>query len=311
MVNYVYICSAGHSGSTLLDLLLGTHSNVETVGEISHLSKNIALNTKCTCGMPVRSCDVWGEVLNIVDDQLGVDVYKDPYSLNMGYSKASVVVDEAHQNNLYLLKRKIVLGFYYLKLRFGIKLLAKPLASLDESINHTYAVYNAIRKVQKVDVVVDSSKEYLKAIGIYKKSPDRTRIIVLTRDGRGVFYSNLKRGYTLKRSLNAWKRLYARAMPLLKQHVESEHILHVKYEDLAENAAREAARICEFIGLNYESEMLDFSGKVHHSTNGNDMRFSKSSEIRIDKAWKEKMSIEQLRYFNRHAGKLNRDFGYQ
>ena len=45
MVDWIYICSAAHLGSTLLDLLLGSHSRVASLGEISKLLKNIALNT--------------------------------------------------------------------------------------------------------------------------------------------------------------------------------------------------------------------------------------------------------------------------
>jgi hypothetical protein len=311
MVNYVYICSAGHSGSTLLDLILGSHSKASTLGEISHLSKNIALNTKCTCGRPVRECESWMQVFDSVGDQIGADVVRDPYALNMGFPRASVVIDEAHQTRFYLIKRKLILGLYYLKVRFSTKLFDWLLWPFDESIRHSFLVYDTVRRTLNADMVVDSSKEYLRAIGIYKHRPEKVRIILLTRDGRGVFYSNLKRGFSRRSSLNAWKLHYSRSLPLLKKQVDERDILRVRYEDLAMNTAEEVARLCEFLGLTYEYQMLDFSSKVHHSTNGNNMRFSTSSEIKLDSSWRDKISKKDLEYFDKRAKSLNRDLGYQ
>lgn len=308
---YVYICSAGHSGSTLLDLLLGSHSTAATVGEISHLSKNVALNTQCTCGVSVRSCKVWGEVLGLVGRELGVDLLKDPYALNMGYPRATIVVDRAHQNQRYLFKRKGLLALYYLKMRYGLDVLDPFLGSIDESVTHNFLIYDAVRKVLGADVIVDSSKEYLKGIAVYKKRPDKVRILLLTRDGRGVYYSNLKRKFSREHSVNSWKRHYARALPLLERHVDPNHILQVRYEDIAGNTAGEVSRICEFLGLEYEPEMLEFATHVHHSTNGNDMRFSNSSHISIDTSWRQKLTEAQVRYFEAKAGWLNRELGYE
>jgi hypothetical protein len=105
MVKYIYICSADHSGSTLLDLLLGSHPRAAPLGEISQLPKNIALNTPCTCGTAVRLCLVWRDVLCLMGEHLGTDLMRDPYALNLGYPKASVVIDTAHQNSAYLIRR--------------------------------------------------------------------------------------------------------------------------------------------------------------------------------------------------------------
>ena len=55
MAKYVYISSAAYSGSTLLDLLLGSHSRIESLGEISFLAQDLAVNNRCTCGTPVRA----------------------------------------------------------------------------------------------------------------------------------------------------------------------------------------------------------------------------------------------------------------
>jgi len=311
MVKYVYICSAGHSGSTLLDLLLGSHSRIASLGEIDHLSKNLALNTVCACGQLVRACPVWNEVISRVGARLGLDIMRNPYALNMGYPKASVVIDHQHQTRLYLLRRKILLGLYYLRARFGAiapRVLAR---AVEPAMANNVLVFDTVRDVLGVDVVVDSSKSYLKAVALYLHDPKSVRILLLTRDGRGVCWSNLKRGTPREQAVSAWRKQYARALPLLERRVKKDHMLQVKYEALTANPASELARICSFVGQPYEPQMLDFRSKVHHVTNGNDMRLESSSKVKTDTEWQKQLTAEDLAYFDRHGGALNRVLGYQ
>ncbi len=62
----VYVCSAGHSGSTLLSLVLGGQPGLAGFGEIAQTVKRMHDRPKpCTCGqMP---CPVWEPVLQEVD----------------------------------------------------------------------------------------------------------------------------------------------------------------------------------------------------------------------------------------------------
>jgi Sulfotransferase family len=310
MIKYVYICSAGHSGSTLLDLLLGSHSRIASLGEIDHLPKNLALNTLCSCGSPVRSCAVWSEVISRLSNKLAIDLMADPYALNMGYPKASVVIDRQHQTVIYLLRRKILLGLFYLRARFGAivpEIFARPVESAAEN---NLLVFDTVRDVLGVDMIVDSSKSYLKAVALYLHDPQSVRILLLTRDGRGVCWSNLKRGVARRQAVTSWRNQYARALPLLKQHVNSEHMLQVKYEDVAASPSTQLMRICAFLEQPFEPQMIDFRGKVHHVTNGNDMRLDGPSQMRVDRDWENRLTSEDLWYFERHAGSLNRELGY-
>jgi hypothetical protein len=61
----VAIASAGHSGSTLLDLLIGNHSKVSSAGEMNRLTLH-ATDRVCACGATVTSCDHWNRVRGAV-----------------------------------------------------------------------------------------------------------------------------------------------------------------------------------------------------------------------------------------------------
>jgi hypothetical protein len=308
-VNYIFICCSGHSGSTLLDLLLGSNSNIASLGEINQLPKNISLNTRCTCGQPVRSCKLWKKVISKLNFELGIDILSNPYALNLGFTNPLNVKDKIHQSRAYHTKRKLIKGLRYIELRYDLHFLRPFIRPIYDGIENTFRLYDAVREILPCDLIVDSSKSYLEAVGVYLARPEKVRIILLTRDGRGVFYSYLKRGFPRKALYN-WKNHYVRALPLLQKHVNPEHLTKIRYEDLANNSSRELERICKFIKVDYESTMLNFANHVHHITNGNNMRFNSSSEIKNDDAWRQKLSERDISFFENKAGGLNRMLGY-
>jgi hypothetical protein len=69
----IYILASSHGGSTLLDLLLGSHPEIESVGEIERFYRflkdfreNEGVDRRCTCGEHVENCKFWGAVRNEV-----------------------------------------------------------------------------------------------------------------------------------------------------------------------------------------------------------------------------------------------------
>ena len=57
----VYVVSRAHSGSTLLDLLVSSHSDVQSVGEAKMFQ--LEPTKRCTCGAPSWStCEFWSAV---------------------------------------------------------------------------------------------------------------------------------------------------------------------------------------------------------------------------------------------------------
>lgn len=295
----IYILSAGRSGSTLLNMLLGSHPTLIAVGELTHLPKNIALNTDCSCGRQVRSCDLW----RVVAERMGA--LNDPYSMDLGFIGATKVVDRKKLTRAYKIQWKLHRALMYAAWRARL-----PIESprFKASIKTTLALYDMIRDVSGAKGIVDASKDYLKGIGIYKAS--NAKVILLTRDGRASFYSRLKSGFSRQRSLKAWHNYYAHALPLIRKHVSGDRLLQLRYEDLATDPARELARTCSFIGIEYDASMLNFRDSVHHVVNGNRMRTGSESIIKPDLAWKTELSAADRAFFDSHAGALNASLGY-
>ena len=59
---YVYIMGRGHSGSTILDIILGSSAAVESLGELVSGLGRCAAGEQCSCGSPMRECVFWCEV---------------------------------------------------------------------------------------------------------------------------------------------------------------------------------------------------------------------------------------------------------
>jgi hypothetical protein len=174
-----------------------------------------------------------------------------------------------------------------------------------------HELYRTVAAASSKALMIDSSKHYLEAVSLYRAAPERTKILLLVRDGRAVLYSGLKRRKERRVALDSWLRHYTRALPLLESQIAPGDILRVRYEGLAADPARELRRICEFIGVAFDAQMLDFGSRVHHVLAGNDMRLERGSTIRMDGAWRGRLTPDDLDYFERRAGALNRALGYE
>lgn len=310
LASTLYICSAGHSGSTLLDLMLGSHSSIESLGEITQLPKNIALNTECCCGRAIRDCDFWKSVIGKLDSELGLDVFSKPYSLNLGFINATDVVDREHQNKVYDMRRKLSYALRFAALKHRLPIPTAATGTILDGVINKAALYEAVIGITDSQYVVDSSKHYIEAVSQYLAFPERTRIIFLVRDGRAVFYSGVKRGYGRERSLGAWLNTYSRALPLIEGYVPDADVFRVKYEDLVSQPQQVLSDIAEFAGIDFEESMLNFVNGECHIANGNNMRFAASSELKLDTSWVNNLAAADLAYFESHAGQLNRALGY-
>jgi hypothetical protein len=307
---YVFICAAGHSGSTLLDLLLGAHPQGFSLGEITQLPKNISLDSVCSCNEKLSDCRFWRPVITEFGRSIDIDLWDDPYTLNLGFIKAGREIDPAHQTPSRMALRKVAYGIEYARLRWQTPLPAVFRQSIEQGAKNKVNLFRFILDYTGKQFVVDSSKHYLGGLGLHRAAPDETRVIHLVRDGRAVFNSGISRGMRPDAALKAWTRHARRSSTLLEKYIPESALLTVRYEALASNPESELRRVCEFLGAEFSAQMLDFAAADSHIANGNRMRFGHTSEIRLDERWRDELPKPMLNYFERRAGMLNRQLGY-
>jgi len=76
-IKITYIASLSHSGSTILGIILGAHSDTICLGEIyPSLLYGKGQSDVCTCGQPFSSCPIWG---NFSESKTTLENYAESY----------------------------------------------------------------------------------------------------------------------------------------------------------------------------------------------------------------------------------------
>lgn len=268
----VFILGSGHCGSTLLDMLLGSHSKVCGVGEVDTLVRRVKKHEQCTCKKKIGQCNFWKPILKKVKTSSGWKVARKKINTLSGRSR-----------------------FYRVR--------SQARVPVEEYIKNQEQLYTVVQEESGCKVIVDSSKNAARVALLAKSRIIQPVVIHLIRDGRGVLYSYLKKYKSILPYLWKWVASNIK-VELLHRRTNVPYVL-VKYGDLANNPKSELKRILSVVGLSFEKEMLSFRNNIQHQIGGNRMRLRSSEEIREDTEWKEALSYSQKVILFALAGWMN------
>lgn len=300
----VFIFAAGHSGSTLLSLMVGAHSKAFYVGEFHALSRWVNENKMCGCGSSIKECEFWKNVRNQYIAIHGLDFFVYPKKL-LTYEAYNILTSRNYGFKLY--NAMTYLGDAY-KFFAPFKMFT---SNRWQKLKQTYvALCNVVSDISKKEIIVDSTRSYRRIYKLYCEYPNLIKVLYLVRDGRAVCHSNVRKlGFPMKKAAKQWKNTYMRGGKLLAR-LPDESKLFLKYEEICKNPEKEARRVAEFLSINFEYNMLSISSGVGHSIAGNIMKYKPNNSINLNEAWRKELSQEELRQFNLIAGNVNREFGY-
>jgi hypothetical protein len=325
MIKLAYILAASHSGSTLLGMLLGSHPQIATVGEIKLSSKAMGdiASYRCSCGQLIRRCNFWEKVKEAMARR-GYEF--DIANAGMDYR----AVDSRYARRLL---EPLHRGRLLENLRDGLLQFSPAWQrELPEIQKHNAALVSTIIEVTGAKVVVDSSKTSLRLKYLLRNPELDIKVIRLIRDGRGVAltYMNpaefadakdpsLRGGgtggnrknerLTLARAAYQWRRSNEEAENLLFR-LDKSRWIEIRYEQLCQDTENTLGLLFGFLGLNPEERVKDFRSAGNHIV-GNGMRLDTTSEVRLDERWKSVLSEDDLRIFDHIAGAMNRRYGYE
>ncbi len=326
MIQLAYILAASHSGSTLLAMLLGTHPEVCTVGELKLSSEALgdADRYRCSCHALIKACPFWGRVGDcMVQRGFSFDIENvgtDVKTVESRYVRR--LLKPLHRGPLLEAARDAAL-----------RLSRTWRRSLAEIQRKNVAVMESISEITGGRVVVDSSKTALRLKYLLNIPGLNVKVIRLIRDGRGVALTYMRPGQfadakdvslrsggsgskgrlveslTVAESAYQWRRSNEAAEHLLNR-LERSQWIEVRYEDLCKDTGATLKRLLVFLGLNPSQSGRGLRSGEHHVV-GNGMRLDSTSEIRLDERWKSVLSPEQLEIFDGIAGDVNRRRGYE
>lgn len=266
----IYIATLPRSGSTLLGMILGAHSQVFHIGESAYWSKLDVSTTKCCCGE--IGCQTLVEI-----------------SMNLSQFRAEVSSIYTAYSAIDMLEEPDKIRH---KLSFSdhvdVKNKSPEFDSLiDRCSSGLDIVANVVRRTSGKSVIVENSKHPLVAERLLEKK-DNWKVIILTRDPRGIAFCNKKAGKRknvprpIESKLNVFLSFAQRAFLLSRKR----NTLLVRYEDLCKDTFRVLRTMCQFIGIDFEKRMLMFKDNKGHMLMGNHMMYDKNQEIKEDIDWR-------------------------
>lgn len=300
MRKLVYVLSPGHSGSTLLGLLIGAHPQVATVGEVKVVPASFHNAETCACGTPMTQCAFWMRV-NAKLQERGLDLRSERFQVHArgGAGVIERVATSQVREGCGEFARTLLLhawppaGVVWRRLRQANR-----------------ALVDSVCDVVKRPVFLDTSKDASRLRFLAETRAFDLRVLHLIRDGRAVAYSLIKKGTPAQTAARDWVHEHEQARRLYRQWPAPQHTwMQVSYEQLCEDPVGALRAICGFVGLHYDPCMLEFREWESHIL-GNRMRLTSDHTIALDTSWQEKLSDADLATVSRVTAPLNHAFGY-
>lgn len=157
--------------------------------------------------------------------------------------------------------------------------------------------------------ITDASKNPIRLYLYARSGAFDLKVIELRRDGRAVFNSYYRKYGSRRLALQRWMLPTIRARQLLWKYPELAP-LTVRYEELTDRPEVELRSICQFLGVEYEPEMMRFREHRYLGVGGNRMKTGTSQAVRKDSLWMEQLGVRERLYFGLVGGALNRWMGY-
>jgi hypothetical protein len=337
-VTVLKLTGLGRSGSTILDVVLGNHPQIESVGEVGNLARSGWISRQslrgidpkrlsrplCTCGKrldvpyveaPEEACPFWSGVRREWVGRVDPDAIE-------GYPKLQ---------NDFELKRRWPRLVYERR---------RPSAAFRSYAGLTRAFFESIRAVSGKPVVVDSAMVPVRTFALGMVPGVDLYAVHLVRDGRGVitshrgsFKEGLRAGVTPDHGgRTMWKTVVRRRILYLVSvarwvvlNLVSEWVcarlgpnraMRLRYEDFVADPEWALGRIGSLIGLDLtEVARAASSGepmRAGHNVGGNRTKKSGTITLRPDEQeWRSALSPKEQRLSWALMGWLMRRYGYE
>ncbi|MEP6512659.1 MAG: hypothetical protein ABJA79_02235 [Parafilimonas sp.] len=298
----IYIAGYSRSGSTILDILLSSHSNIFGTGELVYLFDDWPnVSRTCSCGKIYSECDFWKN-------------FQLPQDINFKNAIEIIRLVESRKHLTALIQNKI----------------SSPVVEQYKKIQA--ALYDYVFETSGKNIIGDSSKSSRDMAGrfyaLHQYTGFDVYVIHLIKNGLSVMESYAKKGsnWALEKHIKKVPLLAARSsigwllankiVLRLGKKLPSKKYLQIKYEDLTANPAEIFSRISAFINEDLSivtnSILAGKTFEANHNVGGNRLRMENEIKFNVSNNDKKKinLSLKHRLVFNLIAGNLNKKFGY-
>ena len=253
----IYIAGLYHTGSTLIDMMLGNLPNVIGLGEIFK-GLNDKFEDRCSCGQSVKNCEFWGEITKQLESETQLDLQ----------AKYNLVVEKF------------------------IDKYEEDTILVDSSKCHPFKLFSSKdeRGMQGLDYLINMPDINIKVIHIVRdvRSWANSLLIRDSKQMKNLTFSKRLFMFIFRSAFARfiqWYLGHKRIMKFLEKN-KLEHI-RISYEDLAINTEDTFKSVSNFLGIEYSKSILIPSDTKSHIAVGNPMRFRDAdiAKIKYDFRW--------------------------
>ena len=262
-VPVVYILGAGHSGSTLLAMLLGSHPEICTIGEVKWLGVGDPATYQCSCGQSLAECVFWTRLAN------ELRACDPPVQLFGGPSDIRRPPSTYQRWLLRPLHRwQVIEGLCDL----GLALSPSWHGHVRRVRAFTSAVSRGVCRVSNRRVFVDSSKAGQQFKCLLKNPELDVRAIRLVRDVRGVALKLPQSGRIADPRRCACVAAEQRRGVGGGRAVGRRPLVRLRYKDLCRDAATTLKLLFAFIGVDATHSITSLEPNAQHILGNDRMR---------------------------------------
>lgn len=276
----VYILSTGRSGSTLLDLLLGSSENTWTLGEAQILPWELRENRQpCGCGVQVAECEFWRNVLPnlpIGEGTYPIEHFRETHTSAKAFRwhiLSSLLFNHRDEN-----LRKAAQEYGDLNAKYFSEVRAEA-----ES-----------RTNREIQWLVDASKDHYRLLWLDASDRFDLRVVFLTKSPQAYAYSRIKSSSVGRLRMTAhatvsWTLINALMYLICRRRFQS-RFRHVHYRDIAAAPDVYRTRFEEWLDVAFPTwHSTAIREYENHGISGNHMRLE-NTPIRLDEAWKHQLT---------------------
>ncbi|MCW5934199.1 MAG: sulfotransferase [Fimbriimonadia bacterium] len=302
-IKVLYIAGCGRSGSTILHNAVSQLDNCFGGGEIHSLLEprwRPLYERLCGCGATLSACDFWSRALEKMglkpEDAEPLFALKKeamPPIQHRAFARdREQYIQRIHQHNPALVER-------------------------------VRAIYETMSHLTDHAIIVDESKSPMYGQLLRSIPEIELNVVHLVRDPRGFAYSHLKRNpdrqdrkeqeVSLMGAVRRWMGTNLSTETFAKD--APERYMLARYEDFVSSPRGTLSSIARFVGVSENHlPLLDdqtIQVKPTHTLGGSAVRYeTESIKVKLDEAWRAKLSPAQKLVVNTLTASFRKRYGY-
>jgi hypothetical protein len=199
------------------------------------------------------------------------------------------------------------------------ELIGRQMPAEPEFAEAVQAIYLAHAQLHGKSRFGDKTPAYMQCLSLLERAFPDARYVHLIRDGRdaGLSFVAMRRrprfNWARPRGLGAfaaqWRREVATAQAFGRGPAEGRY-LEIRYDALVTEPEATLGTICSFLGLEFESQMLEYHRRFSTGQPVDHASLSRPPDANV-RRWREQMSERDQRHFEAIAGELLEALGYE